>query len=80
MIEADRLVAALPVAEEETVDRAIRPKRLGDYTGQQAVVEQLEIFIEATRRREDALDHLLIFGPPGWAKRRLRILWRTNLK
>ncbi|MGY5453446.1 Holliday junction branch migration DNA helicase RuvB [Agarivorans sp. MS3-6] len=68
MIEADRLVAATPVAEEETVDRAIRPKHLSDYTGQQAVVEQLEIFIEAARRRDDALDHLLIFGPPGLGK------------
>jgi len=68
MIEADRLVAATAINEEESVDRAIRPKKLSDYTGQQAVVEQLDIFIEAARRRDDALDHLLIFGPPGLGK------------
>ncbi|GGA92854.1 Holliday junction branch migration DNA helicase RuvB [Agarivorans gilvus] len=68
MIEADRLVAATAISEEESVDRAIRPKKLSDYTGQQAVVEQLDIFIEAARRRDDALDHLLIFGPPGLGK------------
>lgn len=68
MIEADRLVAASAGGEDEIVDRAIRPKLLSDYTGQSAVCEQLAIFIEAARRRDDALDHLLIFGPPGLGK------------
>ena len=54
--------------EDEVVDRAIRPKMLADYTGQNHVCSQMEIFIEAARRRSDALDHLLIFGPPGLGK------------
>jgi Holliday junction DNA helicase RuvB len=68
MIEADRLVTATASQDDEVVDRAIRPKMLSDYTGQQVVCEQLEIFIEAARRRDDPLDHLLIFGPPGLGK------------
>ena len=53
---------------EATVDRALRPTRLADYVGQKAVREQLQIFIEAARRRGDPLDHLLLFGPPGLGK------------
>ena len=68
MIEADRFIDPLPVAEEELVDRAIRPRSLADYRGQDHVRSQMEIFIEAARRREEALDHLLIFGPPGLGK------------
>lgn len=54
--------------EESAYERAIRPKRLTDYTGQTAVCEQMEIFISAARQREEALDHVLIFGPPGLGK------------
>ncbi|GGW74846.1 Holliday junction branch migration DNA helicase RuvB [Alteromonas halophila] len=68
MIEADRLITASSSQEDEVVDRAIRPKMLNDYTGQPHVCEQMEIFIEAARNRQDALDHLLIFGPPGLGK------------
>lgn len=68
MIEADRLVQPSIVKEEETIDRAIRPKLLADYTGQEHVKEQMEIFIEAAKNRQEALDHLLIFGPPGLGK------------
>ena len=68
MIEADRLIDASASTEDDIVDRAIRPKMLCDYTGQQHVCEQMEIFIQAARNREDALDHLLIFGPPGLGK------------
>ena len=68
MIESDRLVASHAMGEEEVCDRAIRPKRLQDYTGQQGVCEQLEIFIQATLKRQEALDHVLIFGPPGLGK------------
>ena len=68
MIEADRLISSGTVREEEVIDRAIRPKMLSDYQGQDHVRGQMEIFIEASRRRDDALDHLLIFGPPGLGK------------
>ena len=68
MIESERLIAAAGDAEDEAVDRAIRPKRLRDYVGQPVVREQLEIFIAAARGRTDALDHTLIFGPPGLGK------------
>ncbi|MEA9392972.1 Holliday junction branch migration DNA helicase RuvB [Acerihabitans sp. TG2] len=68
MIEADRLISAGVVIEEEVIDRAIRPKTLEDYIGQPHVREQMEIFIQAAKMRGDALDHLLIFGPPGLGK------------
>lgn len=68
MIEADRLIQPTASHEDEVIDRAIRPKMLDDYTGQQHVCEQMEIFIQAARKRSDALDHLLIFGPPGLGK------------
>ncbi len=68
MIEADRLIQPIANSEDEAVDRAIRPKLLADYTGQDHVCEQMNIFIQAAKLREDALDHLLIFGPPGLGK------------
>nr|WP_113869235.1 MULTISPECIES: Holliday junction branch migration DNA helicase RuvB [Brenneria]MCV9880314.1 Holliday junction branch migration DNA helicase RuvB [Brenneria izbisi]MCV9883700.1 Holliday junction branch migration DNA helicase RuvB [Brenneria izbisi]NMN91490.1 Holliday junction DNA helicase subunit RuvB [Brenneria salicis ATCC 15712 = DSM 30166]RBP58010.1 Holliday junction DNA helicase subunit RuvB [Brenneria salicis ATCC 15712 = DSM 30166]RLM29074.1 Holliday junction DNA helicase RuvB [Brenner len=68
MIEADRLISAEAIPEEESIDRAIRPKLLSEYVGQPQVCEQMEIFIQAARKRGDALDHLLIFGPPGLGK------------
>jgi Holliday junction DNA helicase RuvB len=67
-IEADRFITPLATPVEEVNDRAIRPKLLADYEGQPAVREQMEIFIDAARRREEALDHTLIFGPPGLGK------------
>ena len=68
MIEADRLIQPTASSEDEVIDRAIRPKLLADYTGQDHVCEQMEIFIQAAKKRHDALDHLLIFGPPGLSK------------
>ena len=68
MIEADRLIEPIASPEDETVDRAIRPKMLSDYTGQEHVKSQMEIFIAAALKREEPLDHLLIFGPPGLGK------------
>lgn len=53
---------------EENIDRALRPTALRDYVGQRSICEQLEIFIEAARRRHEPLDHLLLFGPPGLGK------------
>ena len=68
MIEADRLLAPAAKQEEEWLDRAIRPKLLADYRGQDPVRDQMELFIAAAKRRSEALDHLLIFGPPGLGK------------
>ena len=64
----NRLITASADHGEEAIDRAIRPCTLADYIGQPAVREQLEIFIPAARARKEALDHLLIFGPPGLGK------------
>lgn len=68
MIESDRLVVAESLPQESSQDHAIRPKSLADYTGQPQVCEQMEIFISAARGRREALDHTLIFGPPGLGK------------
>lgn len=68
MIEADRLINANVERDEDVVERAMRPKKLADYVGQPHVREQMEIFIEAARKRNEALDHALIFGPPGLGK------------
>ncbi|MDR5610160.1 MULTISPECIES: Holliday junction branch migration DNA helicase RuvB [unclassified Arsenophonus] len=68
MIEADRLVSAENLPDEDVIDRAIRPKLLTEYVGQPQVCQQMEIFIQAAKLRAEALDHLLIFGPPGLGK------------
>ena len=68
MIEPDRLISADGSLSEERFDRALRPTLLVDYVGQSAVKEQLQIFIEAARRRGEPLDHSLVFGPPGLGK------------
>ena len=67
-IEHDRLTSAEPRTEDRAFDRAIRPKTLTEYVGQPGVKRQMSIFIEAARRRSEALDHVLIFGPPGLGK------------
>jgi len=68
MIDNDRIVTPTGRREDDSLDRAVRPKLLADYVGQPAVRSQMDIFIEAARRRAEALDHLLIFGPPGLGK------------
>ena len=68
MLEQDRVVHATATREDEVLDRAVRPKLLKEYIGQEPVKVQMEIFIEAARRRGEALDHVLIFGPPGLGK------------
>ena len=66
---APRVVSAAPVSpKEEAIERALRPKLLQEYVGQTKVREQLEIFIGAARNRQEALDHVLLFGPPGLGK------------
>src|SRR5210317_1864360 len=67
-LEHDRLTTAESVSDDRAFDRAIRPKRLDEYVGQPGVKQQMGIFIEAARRRSEALEHLLIFGPPGLGK------------
>lgn len=68
MIETDRLIAPESSVPEERFDRALRPLSLKDYVGQAAMREQMDIFIRAARARGEALDHTLVFGPPGLGK------------
>jgi Holliday junction DNA helicase RuvB len=69
MIETDRLIAAVSESpKEDALERALRPKVLDEYVGQEKARGQLEIFINAARGREEALDHVLLFGPPGLGK------------
>ncbi len=69
MIETDRLISPEETpGREEKLDRAIRPRTLADYVGQPAVREQMGVFVEAARKRQEPLDHTLIFGPPGLGK------------
>ncbi|WP_108946417.1 Holliday junction branch migration DNA helicase RuvB [Shewanella halifaxensis] len=76
MIEADRLIQPhiLDRDEVESVDRAMRPKLLDEYTGQDDTRAQLKIFIEAAQKRSEALDHMLIYGPPGLGKTTLAMI------
>ena len=71
-IESDALTRIVESAsagtQEDALERALRPRRLADYVGQEKIREQLSIFIEAARRRSEALDHVLLFGPPGLGK------------
>ena len=67
-MEAERITSGVASGEEEAVERAIRPRRLQEYVGQPQVKAQLEIFVTAARQRGEALDHVLIFGPPGLGK------------
>ncbi|WP_409202349.1 Holliday junction branch migration DNA helicase RuvB [Suttonella sp. R2A3] len=69
MIESDRLIAGEGQGQEEqAIERAVRPKKLADYVGQDDLKAQMSIFIEAALARHDALDHVLLFGPPGLGK------------
>lgn len=68
MIVSDRLIAPEQQAAADPLDKALRPKQLSDYIGQDSVREQMDIFIRAAKGRKDALDHVLIFGPPGLGK------------
>jgi len=68
MLESDRLVTQGSVQNEEVIDRAVRPTLFDEYTGQDSVKEQMRIFIGAAKQRCEALDHVLIFGPPGLGK------------
>src|SRR5476651_200148 len=68
-LAADRIISATPVSpNEEVFERALRPRDLEEYVGQEKIRDQLQIFMEAARRRSEALDHVLLFGPPGLGK------------
>jgi len=66
--QEERLVTAAASTDDNVLERALRPKQLEEYVGQKKAREQLEIFISAAKQREEALDHVLLFGPPGLGK------------
>src|SRR4051794_23903075 len=65
---AERIQAAPAYGADDELDRSLRPRLLGDFVGQKAVKDQLSVFIEAARARGEALDHVLLAGPPGLGK------------
>ena len=68
MIEEDRFIANTPKENEEILEKSLRPADLDEYVGQEKIRDQLEIFIKAAQQRGEALDHVLLFGPPGLGK------------
>ena len=80
MIETDRLISAARVEPEEAAElKRLRPQRLADYIGQEAIRRQLEVFVPAARARKEALDHVLLFGPPGLGKTTLAHIVSTEM-
>ncbi len=73
MIETDRIVGGQALEEDMYVQPSVRPQMITDYIGQQAVREQLQLSIHAAKMRNEHLDHVLLYGPPGWVKPRFPI-------
>ncbi|NND64499.1 MAG: AAA family ATPase, partial [Gammaproteobacteria bacterium] len=67
-MQSNPVLTPLPERDDEAIDRAIRPKQMSEYIGQSGVKKQLGIFVQAARQRQEALDHCLLFGPPGLGK------------
>jgi holliday junction DNA helicase RuvB len=76
---SDRLTAAVLAPEDEDAESSLRPRRLGEFVGQERIKEQLAIALEAAKRREEALDHVLLAGPPGLGKTTLAYVIREEL-
>jgi Holliday junction DNA helicase RuvB len=79
-IETDRLISGASATPEDAFERALRPKSLAEYVGQEKIRGQLAIFVEAARNRKEALDHVLLFGPPGLGKTTLAQIIREELE
>lgn len=80
MLESDRIISSQIINKEEAIDRAIRPLSLNEYIGQEEVVSKMHIFIDAAKKRKEALDHVLIYGPPGLGKTTLATIIAHELK
>ena len=80
MMDEERLIDPQPEQQESSQERALRPKKLEDYVGQKEVCEQMDIFIQAAKNRNEALDHVLVFGPPGLGKTTLSHIIANELQ
>ncbi len=80
MMDQERLIEPQSSPEESSQERTLRPKLFEDYVGQNEVCEQMEIFIQAAKKRNEALDHVLVFGPPGLGKTTLSHIIANELQ